>query len=71
MEEIAISTAIINLDQFLKWAGIIDSGGQIKELLANQLILVNGAIATERRKKIHHQDIIEIKGVGAWKVVAE
>jgi ribosome-associated protein len=71
MEEVSIKTETINLDQFLKYAGIIESGGQVKLLLADQLILINGAIATERRKKIHHQDIIEIKGLGAWKAVAE
>jgi len=71
MQEIAITTPTINLDQFLKWAGIIETGGQIQGLLSEQLILVNGIIAVERRKKLRPGDIVEIKGLGAWKVIAE
>ena len=58
--EIQITTEFIKLDQLLKWAGIIESGGQVKLLLADELIKLNGAIETAKRRKIKPGDIIEI-----------
>lgn len=71
MEEVVISTETIQLDQFLKWAGIVESGGQVKLLLEDGLIQLNGVVAVERRKKIRPGDIISIEGLGSWKVAHE
>lgn len=71
MEEIGISTATIQLDQFLKWAGIIESGGQVKLLIEDGLIFINGTQIHERRKKIQPGDIVEITNIGKWKVTTE
>lgn len=69
MEEVAIDTENINLDQFLKWAGIVESGGQAKLLLDDEIIKLNGNIVKERRKKLKPGDIVEIEGMGKWKVI--
>lgn len=71
MEIVTISTETIKLDQFLKWAGIVDTGGQVKLFIDDELIKINGIKIHERRKKIHPGDIIEIQGVGIWKVTTE
>ena len=71
MQTIEINTETIQLDQLLKWAGIIESGGQVKLLLADELIKLNGAIETAKRRKIKPGDIIEIVGEGTWKVVRQ
>lgn len=71
MEEIGISTTTIQLDQFLKWAGIIESGGQVKLLIEDGLVFINGIQIHERRKKIKPGDIIEITDIGKWKVTTE
>ena len=71
METIEINTETIQLDQLLKWAGIIESGGQVKLLLADELIKLNGAIETAKRRKIKPGDIIEIVGEGTWQVVRQ
>lgn len=71
MEIIEISTPVIQLDQLLKWAGIADTGGQVRLFIDDGLITLNGIKIHERRKKIHPGDIIEIKGIGIWKVMAE
>lgn len=71
MEIIEISTPVIQLDQLLKWAGIADTGGQVRLFIEDGLISLNGIKIHERRKKIHPGDIIEIKGIGIWKVMAE
>jgi ribosome-associated protein len=70
MEEIEIHSAHINLDQLLKWAGIVETGGQVKLMIDEKLIIVNGMIVFERRKKIMPGDIVEIKGTGKWTVIS-
>lgn len=71
MEIIEITTPVIQLDQLLKWAGIAETGGQVRLFIEDGLIKLNGIKIHERRKKIHPGDIIEIEGLGTWKVVAE
>ena len=71
MEEVAITTTTIQLDQFLKWAGIVETGGQVKLFIEDGLIFINGIQVHERRKKIQHGDIVEIKDIGIWKVTTE
>ena len=71
MEEITIATPTIQLDQFLKWAGIVETGGQVKLFIEDGLIFINDSQIQERRKKVMPGDIIEIKGMGKWKVTAE
>lgn len=71
MEEISIHTPTINLDQFLKWAGILQTGGQIKPMIDDGMVKVNGIIINERRKRLTPGDVIEIEGLGKWAVTAE
>ena len=59
-ETISIHTDYIQLDQLLKYANILITGGQIKELLAEELITLNGTIVTEKRKKIYPNDVVSI-----------
>ena len=59
-ETISIHTDYIQLDQLLKYANILSTGGQIKELLAEELITLNGTIITEKRKKIYPNDVVSI-----------
>ena len=53
MEKISINTEKIQLDQFLKWAGILESGGQVRPMLDEGLIFVNGVKETAKRKQLH------------------
>jgi ribosome-associated protein len=69
MGDITIHTETIQLDQFLKWAGAVDSGGQAKQMVADGLVTVNGITVGERRKKLQDGDIVAVKGLGCWKVV--
>jgi ribosome-associated protein len=64
-----IYTAEIKMDQLLKWAGIIDNGAQIKPLLEEKLIKINGNLVTERRKRVFIGDVVEIEGIGCWRIV--
>ncbi|SHI30342.1 ribosome-associated protein [Anaerovibrio lipolyticus DSM 3074] len=69
IEKIEVNTETIQLDQFLKWAGVLESGGQVKLMIEDEMILVNGKVETARRKKLHEGDVVEIKEMGSWQVV--
>lgn len=68
IEEITVAGDSIQLDQFLKWIGAVASGGAVKPLLQEGEILRNGEAETARRRKLQEGDIVELKGVGAWKI---
>lgn len=69
MQKIEINTDEIQLDQLLKWAAIVNSGGQVKFMIEDEIIKLNGVIVTARRKKIRPGDVIEIAGEGSWQIV--
>ena len=53
---VGIHTEYIQIDQLLKYEGIIETGGQIKAL-------IDGQLCTEKRKKCYVGDIISIEGL--------
>ncbi len=55
-ETIKIKTEFIKLDALLKFASLVNSGGEAKMLIQNGQILVNGEICTMRGKKIRSGD---------------
>ena len=69
MELIEINTESIKLDQFLKWAGIVETGGQVREFIDEKMIELNGKIITEKRKQLKNKDIIKIKDIGTYQVI--
>ena len=67
--DIAIHTDTIQLDQFLKRAGAVASGGEVKALLAEGMILRNDVPETARRRKLVPGDVITIDGNDTYRVV--
>ena len=65
MEDVAIKTPYIQLDQLLKRMGDVPSGGAVKMLLAAGCIRCNGAAETARRAG----DTVEVKGGGSYRIV--
>lgn len=61
MEKVLIHTEQIQLDQFLKLAGAVESGGAVKPLLLEGCIFVNGTKETARRKKLSAGDVVTLK----------
>ncbi len=57
-QEIKITTEYIKLDQLLKFSGIADSGSMAKDMIADEIISVNGEICTMRGKKLRSGDIV-------------
>jgi ribosome-associated protein len=52
----------IRLDQFLKMAGVVESGGQAKVLIQSGEVTVNGEVDTRRKLKLRLGDVVEIDG---------
>ena len=68
MKEIKIETEFIKLEQIMKFASMVQTGGEAKMLINQGLVLVNGEICTQRGKKIRQSDVIEFDGE-TYKVV--
>lgn len=68
---IEISTEFITLVNLLKFAGIIQTGGQIKDIMSNELLSINGEKAMEKRKKIYPGSTVVMKGYYEILVIAE
>lgn len=62
IEEIAINTEFIKLDQLLKWANLTGSGVEAKIFIQNGEVKVNSVVETRRGKKIYDGDIVEFAG---------
>ena len=50
----------ITLGVLLKIAGIIDTGGQAKYFLSENIVLVNGEEDNRRGRKLYHGDQIQV-----------
>ena len=53
----------IKLDQFLKWQGIVQTGGEAKIIIKQGEVTVNGEIETRRGKKLRTGDRVSLGGV--------
>ena len=59
-QQIEIHTEFIKLDALLKYIGVIQTGGQAKEMISQGQVSVNEEICTMRGKKIRPGDSIQI-----------
>ena len=60
MIEIAIRTEYIKLDQFLKFAGCVYTGGDAKGFIQDGYVKVNGEVCLMRGKKIRPGDTVSL-----------
>jgi len=60
MEKVVIHSPYITLGQLLKFASIIQSGGETKFFLQENEIYVNDVLENRRGKKCYPGDIIKI-----------
>ena len=58
-ETVTISTEFIKLDA-LKFAGLVNSGGEAKTLIQEGDVLVNGEVCTMRGKKLRPGDTVTL-----------
>lgn len=62
MRDVAIRGDMIRLGQLLKLAGFVDSGGELKALLAETDVLVNGELEDRRGRQLHRGDVVRVLG---------
>ena len=60
-EVIKIDTEFIRLDNLLKFAGAVDTGGAAKFLIQDGQVMVNGEVCTMRGKKMRKGDKAQIE----------
>lgn len=60
--KVSISTPYIALDQLLKWAGLVMSGGEARGFILEGSVLVNGEAETRRGRKLRNGDKVLFKG---------
>lgn len=59
MKEVKISREPMELFKILKFENMVASGGEAKLVIADGLVMVNGAVETRKRKQIMAGDVIE------------
>ena len=61
-ERVKIETEFIRLDALLKFAGLVETGGEAKLAIQNGEVTVNGEVCTMRGKKLRPGDRAELDG---------
>ena len=69
-EKIPIHTEFIKLQDFLKFANAVESGGMAKNMILNEEVTVNGEVCTMRGKKVRPGDTVTFLGV-TYEVTAD
>ena len=62
MKTITITTEFIKLQDLLKFANLVETGGMAKECIQGGEVLVNGEVCTMRGKKIRPGDVVSFEG---------
>jgi ribosome-associated protein len=58
--EFAIKGEMIRLGQLLKAADFVDSGAEVKDLLAEEIIAVNGEPESRRGRQLVRGDLVRV-----------
>ncbi len=61
MHVVAIRGEMIRLGQFLKLAGVVDGGGEVKALLAQGVVTVNTEREARRGRQLHPGDVVGVE----------
>lgn len=67
---VPIHTEFIRLQDFMKLANAVESGGMAKTFIQNGEVLVNGEVCTMRGKKLRSGDEVCFLG-NTWKVTEQ
>jgi ribosome-associated protein len=62
-QNVKITTEFIKLQDLLKFAGVMDTGGEAKQAIQAGEVKVNGEVCTMRGKKMRPGDVAELSGV--------
>ena len=62
IDDVPIGGEVIRLGQFLKFAGLLDSGGNVKEAIIDGYVTVNGEVDRRRGRQLQLGDIVSFEG---------
>ncbi|MGS0562168.1 RNA-binding S4 domain-containing protein [Microbacterium aurugineum] len=62
IDDISIGGEGIRLGQFLKFAGLLDSGGDAKEVIIDGYVTVNGEVERRRGRQLRDGDLVSFEG---------
>lgn len=62
IDDVAIGGEAIRLGQFVKFAGLLDSGGDVKEAILDGFVSVNGEVDRRRGRQLQLGDIVSFDG---------
>ena len=62
IEDVPIGGEGIRLGQFVKFAGLLDSGGNVKEAIIDGYVTVNGEVDRRRGRQLQVGDIVSFEG---------
>ena len=62
MKKVTITTEFIKLQDLLKFANLVETGGEAKERVQGGEVKVNGEVCTMRGKKIRPGDVVSFNG---------
>jgi len=62
IDDIPIGGESIRLGQFLKFAGLLDSGGNVKEAIIDGYVTVNGEVDRRRGRQLQLGDVVTFEG---------
>ncbi|CUU54089.1 ribosome-associated protein [Parafrankia irregularis] len=63
MREVSIRDDVIRLGQFLKLADVVEAGAEVRTVLANGDVQVNGEVETRRGRQLRRGDEVTLAGV--------
>lgn len=62
IQDVPIGGEVIRLGQLLKFAGLLDSGGDVKEAIIDGYVTVNGEVDRRRGRQLQLGDIVGYEG---------
>lgn len=62
IDDVPIGGEVIRLGQFLKFSGLLDSGGNAKEVVIDGYVSVNGEEERRRGRQLHDGDLVTFEG---------
>ncbi|WJL96646.1 RNA-binding S4 domain-containing protein [Microbacterium sp. ET2] len=60
--DVSIGGEGIRLGQFLKFAGVLDSGGDVKEAIIDGFVTVNDEVERRRGRQLQLGDVVTFEG---------
>lgn len=63
--DVSIGGEMIRLGQFVKFAGLLDTGGEAKEAIIDGYVTVNGEVERRRGRQLTDGDVVATGGRAA------